>query len=119
MFLMWALRLVYVLVSNGYFVKQLFTKASIIGVALLLSACATVPMASVEESNTTKQFRSPEKGNSGLYIYRDSFIGKALKKNLYIDDKFIGESAPDVFFIKPLKRESIKFQLNPNSAIMI
>jgi len=84
-------------------VKQLFAKASIIGVALLLSACATVPMASVEESNTTKQFRSPEKGNSGLYIYRDSFIGKALKKNLYIDDKFIGESAPDVFFYKTVK----------------
>ena len=103
MFLMWALRLVYVLVSNGYFVKQLFARASIIGVALLLSACATVPMASVEESNTAKQFRSPEKGNSGLYIYRDSFIGKALKKNLYIDDKFIGESAPDVFFYKTIK----------------
>ncbi|HHV6632929.1 TPA: DUF2846 domain-containing protein, partial [Haemophilus influenzae] len=79
--------------------KQLFARASIIGVALLLSACATVPMASVEESNSAKQFRSPENGNSGLYIYRDSFIGKALKKDLYIDDK----SAPDVFFYKTIK----------------
>lgn len=74
-------------------------------VGTLLSACASVPMESVEKSNAAKQFSLPEKGNSGLYIYRDSFLGfgAALKKDIYVDDKFIGESAPDVFFYKSVK----------------
>lgn len=38
----------------------------------------------------------------GSIIYRNSWGGRALKKNLYIDDHFIGESAPDVFFYKQL-----------------
>lgn len=83
--------------------RHILSKASILGVALLLSACATVPMEPLEKSNAAKQFKTPEKGNAGLYIYRDSFLGKPLKKSLYIDDKFIGESAPDVFFYKSVK----------------
>lgn len=74
-------------------------------VSVLLSACATVPMEPAETSNVAKQFSAPEKGNSGLYIYRDSFLGfgAALKKDIYVDNKFIGESAPDVFFYKSVK----------------
>ena len=49
-------------------------------------------------AGATKQFAQPMAGNSGLYIYRDSFVGKALKKDIWVDGKCIGESAPDVFF---------------------
>ena len=66
--------------------------------ALLLSGCASVEMASKEESSKAKEFNPPSQGNAGVYIYRDSFIGKALKKDVWIDGKCIGESAPDVFF---------------------
>ena len=66
--------------------------------ALLLSGCASVEMASKEESSKAKEFNPPSQGNAGVYIYRDSFIGKALKKDIWIDGKCIGESAPDVFF---------------------
>lgn len=31
-------------------------------------------------------------------MYRDIFVGEALKKDIWIDSKCIGESAPDVFF---------------------
>jgi len=66
--------------------------------ALLISGCASVEMASKEESSKAKEFNPPSQGNAGVYIYRDSFVGKALKKDVWIDGKCIGESAPDVFF---------------------
>ena len=67
-------------------------------VALLVSGCASVDMASKAESAKAKEFNPPSQGNAGVYVYRDSFVGKALKKDVWIDGKCIGESAPDVFF---------------------
>ena len=55
-------------------------------------------MESQEASDKAKQFSAPSPGNSGLYLYRDSAVGRALKKDLRVDGKCIGESAPDVFF---------------------
>ncbi|MFZ7143113.1 DUF2846 domain-containing protein [Avibacterium avium] len=71
--------------------------------ALVLTGCATVPMASDAQDIQAKQFNSPNKKISGLYIYRDSMFGGVLKKDLYIDDEFIGESAPNVYFYKTVK----------------
>lgn len=65
---------------------------------LVLSGCASVEMASKAESAKAKEFNPPSQGNAGVYVYRDSFVGKALKKDVWIDNKCIGESAPDVFF---------------------
>jgi hypothetical protein len=69
-----------------------------IAAAILISGCASVEMASQAESAKAKEFNPPSEGNAGVYLYRDSFVGKALKKDLWIDGKCIGESAPDVFF---------------------
>lgn len=55
-------------------------------------------MNSKAESTKAKEFASPAAGNAGLYVYRDSFVGKALKKDIWVDGKCLGESAPDVFF---------------------
>ena len=66
--------------------------------ALTLTGCASVQMASKEESAKAKEFNAPSQGKSGVYLYRNSFVGQALKKDLWIDGKCIGESAPDVFF---------------------
>lgn len=66
--------------------------------ALMLTGCASVNMASKEESDKAKQFNAPSAGNAGLYVYRNSFVGKALKKDIWIDGKCLGESASDVFF---------------------
>ncbi len=66
--------------------------------SLLISGCASVDMASKAESAKAKEFNQPSSGNAGVYIYRNSFVGKALKKDIWIDGKCIGESAPDVFF---------------------
>lgn len=66
--------------------------------ALMLTGCASVNMASKEESQKAQQFSVPNEGNSGVYVYRNSFVGKALKKDIWVDGKCLGESASDVFF---------------------
>lgn len=65
---------------------------------LVLTGCASVNMASKEESDKAKQFSAPSAEKSGLYVYRNSFAGKALKKDIWVDGKCLGESASDVFF---------------------
>lgn len=65
---------------------------------LTLTGCASVELASSAESQKAKAFKAPQNGNAGLYIYRNSFVGKALKKDVWVDGKCVGESGPDVFF---------------------
>ncbi len=65
---------------------------------LLTTGCESVQMASKAESAKAKEFNPPNQCNAGVYVYRDSFVGKALKKDVWIDGRCIGESAPDVFF---------------------
>jgi hypothetical protein len=71
---------------------------AILSAAVLLTGCASVTMAPQEESSKAKQFAQPGGNNAGLYVYRNSFAGKALKKDIWVDGKCVGESAPDVFF---------------------
>ena len=66
--------------------------------AVLMTGCASVNMATKEESAKNKEFNAPSQGNAGVYVYRNSFVGKSLKKDIWIDGKCVGESAPDIFF---------------------
>ena len=88
--------------------------------ALLLTGCASVNMASKEESDKAKQFSAPATGKSGLYVYRNSFVGKALKKDIWVNGNCLGESAADVFFYTQVdggKKNKIKTEseFSPNS----
>lgn len=71
---------------------------SVVVLSALFTGCASVKMESQEASAKAKQFPAPSAGNSGLYVYRDSPLGKALKKDIHVDGKCLGESGPDVFF---------------------
>lgn len=73
------------------------------GVALatavaMLSGCASVPTADKAQMDVAKTFATPEEGKAGIYVYRNSFIGQALKKDLWIDGECVGETANKVFF---------------------
>lgn len=73
--------------------------AAAIGALAILTGCASVDMASQEASSAAKRFESPEEGQAGIYVFRkDSPVGGALKKDLWIDGECIGESAKGVFF---------------------
>ncbi len=78
--------------------KKLSSAVLIICSVLLLFGCASVKMASKEEDTALKKFELPSAGNAGLYIYRNSFLGQALYKDLYVDSVFIGETANGVYF---------------------
>jgi len=65
---------------------------------MLAAGCATVPMESVELSKQAKSFKPPSEGQAGLYIFRAGGPGGSLKKDLWVDGKCLGESAPNVFF---------------------
>lgn len=91
--------------------------------AFILGGCASVPMESIEKSNKAKQFNPPSSGNSGLYIYRDSFVGQALKKDIWVNGECIGESAPDIFFYKEVvgnkeHKISTESEFSPNDLIV-
>ena len=75
-----------------------FRTIILLSAVVALSGCASVDMASEAESQKAKEFNAPSVGSSGLYVYRNSFVGKALKKDLWVDGNCLGESAPDVFF---------------------
>ncbi len=81
-------------------------KNSIIGILFfsitLLSGCASVPMAPSEQDAAAKTFVTPKGDKSGLYVYRDTFVGQALKKTVSLDGKVIGETANKVFFYKTI-----------------
>jgi hypothetical protein len=80
-----------------FFRIKLFTIAVAIAV---LTGCASVPMEAPEADAKLKTFAAPPADQAGLYIYRDNFAGKALKKSVTLDGKFIGETANRVYFYK-------------------
>lgn len=100
-----------------------FTPVLTIVAALLVSGCASVQMVSKEESTKAKEFNLPAQGKAGVYVYRDSFVGKALKKDIWIDGKCVGESAPDVFFYTEVEGGSRKIEteseFSPNALELV
>lgn len=72
-------------------------------VCVFFSGCASVPMENKDESIKAKAFSAPSDGNAGVYIYRASGPGTVLKKDVLIDGKCIGETAPNMFFYELVK----------------
>lgn len=92
-------------------------------VSLLFVGCATVPMASKDDSAKFKSFNPPSEGNAGIYIYRGMGPGTALKKDIWIDEKCIGESAPNVFFYQEVlgnkdHKISTESEFSPNDLLV-
>ncbi len=77
-----------------------FFSSLVLAASLILSGCASVDMASQADNAKAKEFKAPSQGMAGVYIYRDSVMGKALKRDIWLDGQCVGASAPDVFFYK-------------------
>ena len=73
--------------------------ASLTITSILFAGCASVPTENIEVSSVLKQVKAPSANNAGLYIYRsNSVVGGALKKDVWVDDECIGETARGTFF---------------------
>ena len=69
---------------------------------MLFSGCSTVPLEPKEMSQSAKSFNAPPANKAGLYVYRDSFVGQALKKDIWIDNECLGKTSNKVFFYKTI-----------------
>jgi len=76
--------------------------------AMYLAGCASVPTAPPQEDAARKQFPLPPADLAGLYIYRNSNFGAALKKRVYVNDEFLGETAPMTYFYQEVAPGNVK-----------
>lgn len=100
--------------------KKLFAVSTL---SLLFAGCASVPMANKSLSVSAKQFNPPAQEKSGIYIFRDSILGAALKKDLWVDGKCLGESASRVFFFTEVDGEkehtiATESEFSPNTVTL-
>jgi len=66
-----------------------------------LAGCSSVPMESIEKANIAKEFNAPSQDTAGIYVYRkDTFVGAALKKDVWVGKDCVGQTAKGVFFYK-------------------
>jgi len=71
--------------------------ASIFIMGLIFTGCS-IKLENEEVTQKVKEFPAPNQGNAGVYIFRNSIFGGALKKDIWIDEKCLGESASHSFF---------------------
>jgi len=68
-------------------------------VALSLVGCASVNMGDAQKDASTKKFTAP-KDNAAVYIYRNESMGGAVKMDVKLDGKPIGQTAAKTFLYK-------------------
>lgn len=70
--------------------------------AAVVSACASVPMATPELDLAAKEFRAPAPGQANVYVYRNEAIGAAVRQDLLLDGVPVGQTAAKTFFLLPV-----------------
>ncbi len=99
---------------------RILTSAAVV---VLVTGCASVPLESKEASDAAKQFPPPAAGTATIYVYRSGSFGGALKKDVWINGECVGESAPNVFFVKEVKGDeehkiSTESEFSPNDLLL-
>ncbi len=64
----------------------------------LLSGCATVPMASIQDDALAKQFQ-PKPDKSLIYLFRNEIFGAAIALTVSIDGRTAGQTGPQTFYV--------------------
>jgi hypothetical protein len=86
--------------------EEIMFKKAILGLVIvsiaLLAGCASVPMAPTEQDSALKAFSQPAADKAGLYIFRNTSIGQALRKKVYVDEALLGETANKTYFYKQI-----------------
>lgn len=77
--------------------NKLIASISVI-LLLVLSGCASVPMAPMEQDVKAKEF-TPAPERAALYIYRSESFGGAIPMTVTVNGKAIGQTAAKTFFL--------------------
>lgn len=73
--------------------------ALICAISLTLFGCASVPMGDAAKDAELKSFTA-RPGMAGLYIYRNENFGGAIRMDVEVDGKPIGQTAAKTYFYK-------------------
>jgi len=78
-------------------------------VVSLLTGCASVPMASIEHDTQAKTF-AVESDKANIYLFRNEFVGPAVKMDVVLDGKPVGQT---------VAKSYMKFELKPGQHTLI
>lgn len=78
--------------------KTLFASAAL-ACALLVTGCASVPMAPASADATAKTFKADSK-KANVYIYRNESMGGAVKMPVLLDNVSIGDTASKTYIFR-------------------
>jgi Protein of unknown function (DUF2846) len=78
-------------------VKIRYQLLAVVGALSLLAGCASVPMADTTADASAKQF-TPVADKAVVYIYRNETFGAAVKMDVKVDGKPIGQTASETYF---------------------
>ena len=67
-------------------------------VTLILTGCATVPMAPMEQDTAAKEFVPPS-DQSRIYLYRNETFGGAIPMTISLDGRTMGQTGPQTYFM--------------------
>lgn len=82
---------------------KIFTTAFVGIAAIILTGCASVPMASSEADTKAKSFQTEvQTGKANLYIYRNETMGAAIKMTVLLDGQLAGDTASKTYIFKSL-----------------
>lgn len=76
--------------------------ALLFSITLIISGCASVPMASDAADQRAKQFK-PVAGKANIYIYRDEYLGGALQMPVEVNGKNVGTTGPKTYIFLEVK----------------
>lgn len=76
------------------FKKSIFVV--LLSITALLTGCASVPMASIELDTQAKTFAT-KADKANIYVYRNESIGAAVKMDIAMDGKTIGQTAAKTY----------------------
>lgn len=92
--------------------------------SVLFAGCASIPTEQAQVSDVLKQVQLPANDKAGLYIYRsNSVVGASLKKDVWIDDECVGETARGTFFHQEVQgnmthKVSTESEFSPNDLMV-
>ncbi len=72
--------------------------AAWIALVLLLAGCASVPMTSMKEDSSAKEFKV-DPAKSSIYVYRNENFGGAISMTVSLDGRVGGQTGPKTYFL--------------------
>lgn len=93
---------------------------AVLATAILLTGCASVPTASPELDKQAKKFNtSPDKAT--VYIYRNESMGAAIKMDVMVDGRTIGQTAAKTYFALavPPGKHTVVSKAENDSAVVL